>query len=71
MANDTITQLAAAKKKPTEHLPASYYTDLPTTLMCACEAIGDLTSRETFLHGALPVVGHLMRNVWKIGRAHV
>ena len=64
MLNNIKGQLEAAKKKPTEHLPASYYADLPTTLMGACEAIGDLTSRETFLHGALPVLGHLMRNVW-------
>jgi hypothetical protein len=64
MARDTVAQLVAAKRKPTEHLPASYYQDLPNTLKNACEAIDDLTGRETFLHGALPVLGHLMRNVW-------
>ena len=64
MVRDTVAQLVAAKRKPTEHLPAIYYQDLPNTLKNACEAIGDLTGRETFLHGALPVLGHLMRNVW-------
>jgi len=61
---DILSQLKAATKKPAEHLPAAFYADLPITLMSACEAIDDLTSRETFLHGALPVIGSLMPNVW-------